>query len=205
MRPRPDPLQATLNRFWVTVRCYRGAIDLLVLAIDRRRVALDCGCGALDRERCRKNCAVEAHDWMMAGEAIFLRYASPHSQRDSQQTCGRGLRDYLADPSNFPRWSEFLTAMRREQDEWIAATPQGEVRIRFVERNQFGVVDHHVTTPTGATVYVPLRVVPNGGEAEVLFTVFRLPQMTEQQFEADVGLVLRDLENLRRVLAPAKG
>jgi hypothetical protein len=112
--------------------------------------------------------------------------------------------DYLADPSNFPRWSEFLTAMRREQDEWIAATPQGEVRIRFVERNQFGVVDHHVTTPSGATVYVPLRVVPNGEEAEVLFTVFRLPQMTEQQFEADVGLVLRDLENLRRVLAPAK-
>ncbi len=72
-----------------------------------------------------------------------------------------------------------------------------------MERNQFGVVDHYVTIPSGATVYVPLRVVRNGDQAEVLFTVFRLPEMTEQQLETDVGLVLRDLANLRRVLEAA--
>ena len=107
---------------------------------------------------------------------------------------------YLADPSNCPRWSEFLTSIRPEAGDWIAGTPDGEVRIRFVERNQFGIVDHHVTTPTGATVYVPLRVVANGRGAEVLFTVFRLPEMTDEQFEADVALVQKDLTNLRRVL-----
>ena len=111
--------------------------------------------------------------------------------------------DYLADPPNFPRWSEFLTAMRPEQRDWIAATPQGDVRIRFVERNDFGIVDHYVTIPSGATVYVPLRVVPNGDQAEVLFTIFRLPEMTEQQFEADIELVSKDLRNLRRVLESA--
>ena|SRR5688572_27670897 len=108
--------------------------------------------------------------------------------------------DYLADPLNFPRWSEFLTAMRPEQGAWIAATPQGDAQIRFVERNGFGVVDHYVTIPSGVTVYVPLRVVPNGDQAEVLFTIFRLPEMTGQQFDADVGFVLRDLTNLLRVL-----
>lgn len=111
--------------------------------------------------------------------------------------------DYLADPSNFPRWSEFLLSMRADRGDWIAATPQGEVRIRFVERNRFGVVDHYVTTPSGASVYVPLRVIPNGDHAEVLFTIFRLHDMTDQQFEADVGLVLTDLRNLCRVLESA--
>ena len=112
--------------------------------------------------------------------------------------------EYLAEPRNFPRWSEFLTTIRPDGGDWIAGTPHGEVRIRFVERNQFGIVDHHVTTPTGATVYVPLRVVANGPGAEVLFTVFRLPEMTDEQFEADVGLVENDLTNLSRVLGYQK-
>ena len=112
--------------------------------------------------------------------------------------------EYLAEPSNFPRWSEFLTSIRPERGDWIAGTPHGEVRIRFVERNQFGIVDHYVTTPTGASVYVPLRVVANGRGAEVLFTVFRLGDMTDEHFEADVGLVEKDLNNLRRVLEQQK-
>jgi hypothetical protein len=112
--------------------------------------------------------------------------------------------DYLVDPPNFARWSEFLTAMRPEQDHWIAATPLGDVHIRFAERNDVGVMDHYVTTASGATVYVPLRVVSNGEGAEVLFTIFRLPEMTDEQFEADVGLVSKDLSNLRRVLESSR-
>jgi hypothetical protein len=108
--------------------------------------------------------------------------------------------DYLVEPPNFPRWSEFLTSMRRDGVEWIAGTPQGEVRIRFVERNEFGVVDHHVTITTGAVVYVPMRVVANDQDAEVLFTVFRTAEMSDAQFDMDIGMVQKDLANLRRSL-----
>lgn len=108
--------------------------------------------------------------------------------------------DYLAKPANFPHWSEFLTSMRRDGDDWIAGTPEGEVLIRFVRRNEFGIVDHHVTTRAGAVVYVPLRVVANGEDAEVLFTVFRAPEMSDEQFDADIAMVQKDLGNLRAVL-----
>ncbi len=108
--------------------------------------------------------------------------------------------EYLAEPANFPRWSEFLTSMGPEGDEWLAATLLGKVRIRFVARNVFGIVDHHVTMPNGATVYVPLRVVANENGAEVLFTVFRRRDMTDQEFEDDMAMVLKDLTNLRHAL-----
>ena len=111
-----------------------------------------------------------------------------------------GVYDYLADATNFPRWSQFLTSMRPDGADWIAGTPEGDVRIRFAERNQFGIVDHHVTVPTGAVVYVPFRVVANGQDAEVLFTIFRLADMTDERFEADVAMVQKDLGNLRQAL-----
>ena len=47
------------------------------------------------------------------------------------------------------------------------------------------------------------RVLPNGDGSEVLITVFQQPEMTEAQYQQDLGLVKRDLERLKRVLEGA--
>ena len=80
--------------------------------------------------------------------------------------------------------------------------PQGPVRIRFTERNAFGVMDHHVALDTGPEVHVPMRLVPNGGGAEVLVTLFRRPGMSDAGFAADAAWVLRDLLTLKALLTP---
>ena len=49
-------------------------------------------------------------------------------------------------------------------------------------------------------VYNPLRVIPAGeGQArcEVVFTVRRRPEMTDEEFESDVATVAADLDRLR--------
>jgi hypothetical protein len=79
-------------------------------------------------------------------------------------------------------------------------TPQGPVKIRFADENRFGVMDHTVTTPSGVEVHVPMRVLANGSGSEVLFTLFRLPGMSEEKYAEDMRLVEGDLRALKELL-----
>jgi hypothetical protein len=109
--------------------------------------------------------------------------------------------DYLANPANFPQWSAFVTKIEPEGSAWRATTPCGTIRIQFEPRNVYRVLDHTVSTAEGKHVHVPMRVIPNGSDAsEVLFSVFRQPDMTDEHFVADIKLVRTDLASLKRVL-----
>lgn len=90
--------------------------------------------------------------------------------------------------------------MRQENGEWRAQGPEGPVKIRFSERNEFGVLDHVVITPSGAEIYIPLRVIANGDGCLVMLTLFRLPDMTAKKFDADAEWVTRDLNTLKTLL-----
>ena len=67
-------------------------------------------------------------------------------------------------------------------------------------KNDFGVLDHYVTTAQGVEIYVPMRVVPNGSGSEVMFTLFKTPDMSDKQFADDAGMVERDLKTLKSVM-----
>jgi len=109
--------------------------------------------------------------------------------------------EYLADPANFPKWSVFIKEIRKEGNEWIATTPESKVRIRFTPRNKFRVLDHTVKVSPHLQVYVPMRVLASpGNDSEVIFTVFRMPGMSDEKYENDIGMVLTDLAALKRVL-----
>ena len=79
-------------------------------------------------------------------------------------------------------------------------TSQGPAQVRFAERNDLGVLDHYVKLSSGVEVYVPMRVVPNGSSSEVVFTLFKTPEMSDKQFAEDAGMVERDLKTLKSVL-----
>jgi hypothetical protein len=93
--------------------------------------------------------------------------------------------NFVLDARNLPKWASGIDA---------------SAKVRFVERNKYGVLDHYVSIGSRAEVYVPMRVFPNGQGAEVLFTVFRQPGMSEQKYLEDTQWVRRDLEALKALL-----
>src|SRR5262245_37323868 len=113
----------------------------------------------------------------------------------------RDVYTFTSVPENFPRWASGLgKSLKRVNGEWIADTPQGSRKVRFTARNEFGVLDHYVSLEAGAEMYIPMRVIPNGSGSELMFSLFRLPDMSEEQFAADADWVRRDLTTLKNLL-----
>lgn len=108
---------------------------------------------------------------------------------------------FVSDPLNLPKWAAGLSgSIKKEGTDWIADSPMGKAKIKFAETNAFGVLDHDVTLPSGVTFYNPMRVVANDNGSEIIFTLFRTPGMSEQNFHADAQAVERDLKKLKEVL-----
>jgi len=76
----------------------------------------------------------------------------------------------------------------------------GRVVVSFAPSNEFGILDHDVTLPDGDTVRNPMRVIPNGDGCDVVFTVRRLPGVSETEFAADIDAVTADLAALRTLM-----
>ncbi|MFZ3019155.1 MAG: polyketide cyclase [Gallionella sp.] len=105
-------------------------------------------------------------------------------------------------PEDFPKWASGLSksSLTRDGDAWKAAGPEGEIRIVFTEHNAYGVMDHYVDVGNGKSIYVPLRVIRNGDGAEVLLTLYRQPDMSDEKFDEDAEWVKRDLLALRALV-----
>jgi hypothetical protein len=93
--------------------------------------------------------------------------------------------DFVCEPKNLAAWASGLTK---------------GAKVRFVERNRYGVLDHLVSVKGRDETYVPMRVFPNGEGAEVLLTIFRQPGMSDEKFGEDAQWVRRDLETLKALL-----
>ena len=110
--------------------------------------------------------------------------------------------EFASDPRNLPRWAAGLVGseVRQEGDDWVADAPFGKVRIKFVPKNPYGVLDHDVRLESGVTIHNPMRVVPNGEGSEFIFTVIRQPGLSDETFAADKAAVERDLQTLKALL-----
>ena len=62
------------------------------------------------------------------------------------------------------------------------------------------MLDHYLTLDSGEVIYVPMRVIADAGGTEVVFTVRRLPGMTDEEFQLDGAAVAADLARLKRAL-----
>lgn len=108
---------------------------------------------------------------------------------------------YVVDPAHLPQWAAGLGGSIEQRDgRWFADSPMGEVEVRFVDVNPFGVLDHDVTLPDGVTVTNPLRVIPDGDGCEVVFTLRRRPEMSDSDVEADADAVRADLARLKSLM-----
>ena len=113
----------------------------------------------------------------------------------------RDVYQFAAKPENMPLWASGLGGgLEPDGDDWMAHGPLGSVRVKFAPRNDFGVMDHIVTMDLGSEVYNALRVVPNGDGCEVMFTLLRLPDISDEQFAADPHGSLKDLDTLKKLM-----
>jgi hypothetical protein len=109
--------------------------------------------------------------------------------------------EYVSNPVNLPRWApELGSAVENIDGRWYVDSPMGRVELAFAPRNDFGVLDHNVTLPSGEVVYNPMRVIAHGSGCEVVFTLRRQPGMTDEDFVRDGKAVADDLALLKRVL-----
>jgi hypothetical protein len=113
----------------------------------------------------------------------------------------REVYDFAVEPGNLSSWAAGLSRgeLSRDGDTLTVDSPMGRVTVEFVARNEFGVLDHDVTLPSGTIVTNPVRVLRHPDGSEVIFTVRRI-ELTEEQFEADIRTVEADLDRLRTIL-----
>lgn len=108
---------------------------------------------------------------------------------------------YASDPAHLPQWAPGLgSVVEKVGDDWFVETGMGRVGFAFAPRNDFGVLDHDVTLPSGEVVYNPMRVIRDGDACEVVFTLRRQPGMTDEEFERDAAAVAADLARLKHVV-----
>lgn len=109
--------------------------------------------------------------------------------------------EFASNPENLPQWAGGLSGSIKKVDgEWIAEAPIGRVKVEFAEKNKFGILDHDVTLSSGAKFFNPMRVFPNNDGSEVVFTLYRRPEMTDQNFVEDAESVEKDLITLKTLL-----
>ena len=109
--------------------------------------------------------------------------------------------EFVVNPENLPQWAGGLCQSVSLTDTgWLVQTLQGTMQIRFAEKNAFGVLDHYVVPAPGVEVYVPMRVLPNGGGSTLVFTLMRQPEMSDADYAKDLQLVEQDLQRLKRLL-----
>jgi len=111
---------------------------------------------------------------------------------------------YASDPANLPQWAPGLGSSVEQIDErWFVETSDGRVGFAFVQRNEYGVLDHDVSLPSGEVIYNPMRVIAdgsNGTSCEVVFTLRRREGVSDEDFNADAATVAADLARLKQVL-----
>lgn len=108
---------------------------------------------------------------------------------------------FISDPENLPIWaSAFSKSIEKGEADWLVHTSQGTVNVRFAEKNEYRIFDHYVSLAPGIEIYIPLRVVANGSGCEVVFTLFRLPEMSDENYDNDIYLVEHDLRTLKKVM-----
>lgn len=109
--------------------------------------------------------------------------------------------EFASNPMNLPKWAAGLCrSVKKVNGTWYGEGLAGTVKIEFSERNQFGVLDHVVTLPSGQRVMVPLRVNAKGDGSEVVFTLIQTPDMTDAQMAEDAKLVQKDLAALKKAI-----
>jgi hypothetical protein len=108
---------------------------------------------------------------------------------------------YVVDPANLPIWATGLSgSIEQREGRWFAESPMGDIEVSFVPENPYFVLDHEVRLSDGTTFNNPMRVIGNGTGCEVVFTLLRREDQSDDDYEADATAIRTDLATLKELL-----
>src|SRR5262245_30281451 len=108
------------------------------------------------------------------------------------------LFDFVADPSNLPRWAiHFCHAVRPNADgSWTASGEEGDVTLRLRSDRRWGVVDWYLSPAPGVEVLAASRVLPSSAGATYVFTQFQAPGIPDEGFQKLIADLRDELATL---------
>jgi hypothetical protein len=109
--------------------------------------------------------------------------------------------EFASNPENLPKWAAGISgSVKNVNGDWIAESPMGTVKVKFADKNRYGILDHDVTLPSGETFYNPMRVFPNKYGSELIFTLYQRSGMSDKDFRNDEEQIKADLEKLKALI-----
>ena len=81
---------------------------------------------------------------------------------------------------------------------WSFTTPRGPAKLKFSENRSLGILDH-MYVDEQANWQVPMRVVSNGDYSEVIITVIKPDEITDEEFNTrmfELGEIFQNLKEL---------
>ncbi|MFC7319853.1 hypothetical protein [Halobacillus campisalis] len=109
---------------------------------------------------------------------------------------------FLREPMNLAAWAKsFCLSVACRQDVWFVETGHGKARVQFAEDNPYRVADYELTLATGEKMVHPMRVIANGERrCEVVATLFRPSDVSDEDFLLDGSLLVNDLRRLKETV-----
>jgi len=90
-------------------------------------------------------------------------------------------------------------AKQNDDDSWSFSTSRGYANLKFKHNKTFGILDHlYVDDETSWEV--PMRVVSNGDDSEVIITIVKPPGLTDEQFDERTKELEIAFGNLKKIL-----
>ena len=90
-------------------------------------------------------------------------------------------------------------AKQNDDGSWSFSTQRGNATLKFMENKTFGILDH-LYVDDESSWEVPMRVVSNGDESEVIITLLKPEVLTDEQFDERMKELEIIFENLKKII-----
>ena len=90
-------------------------------------------------------------------------------------------------------------ATQNDDGSWSFSTPRGNANLKFKQNKTLGILDHlYVDEETAWEV--PMRVVSNGEDSEVIITITKPDVLSDAQFDERMKEISALFENLKKII-----
>ena len=82
---------------------------------------------------------------------------------------------------------------------WSFSTPRGNARLKFNENKSLGILDH-MFIDKESKWNVPMRIVSSGDESEVIITLIKPDELTDEQFNERMIEIEQVFGNMKKII-----
>ncbi|EGP93522.1 hypothetical protein [Nitrosarchaeum koreense] len=82
---------------------------------------------------------------------------------------------------------------------WSFSTPRGNARLKFKENRSLGILDS-VFIDQDSQWNVPMRIVSSGEFSEIVITLIKPDELTDEQFDSRMVEIEQGIENMKKII-----